>query len=286
MNKYENSKHRRSHDHWVGQKFNYLTIERILDELSPNGSVMCEARCDCGNLKTTVLAYIKSGRLKSCGCKQRELIGETKTLDLTGRVFGNLTALYRTGRRYSDGSLIWRCRCKCGNERDAVSHLLLNGGVSSCGQCGYAAERVREANTIYRTDSDRRLAHIFNGMQQRCENHNSKDFVRYGGRGIVICDEWKNNTREFVKWGMEHGYKPGLTIERIDVNGPYSPDNCKFITMSEQAQNRRNTVAIPVNGINYSIKQCSEIIGMPPTTLRRRTTEEIKEMMLNRLGES
>ncbi len=286
MKNYENSKHRRDHSQWIGQKFNYLTIERILDELSNNGSVMCEARCDCGNLKTAPLAYIRSGRLKSCGCKQRELIGESRSKDLTGRVFRRLTVLYKTGRKYSDGSNIWHCRCECGREIDAVSHLLLNGTVSSCGECGYLSDRVREANTVYGSSEDKRLAHIFNGMQQRCENPNSKDFSRYGGRGISICPEWKNNTPEFVKWGMSHGYKPGLTIERINVNGPYSPDNCTFIPMRDQALNRRTNMVISVNGSNYSRKECSEVLGIPMTTLKHRTPEEIKEMMLNRLGES
>lgn len=81
----------------------------------------------------------------------------------------------------------------------------------------------------------------------RCYNKNVHQYERYGGRGITMCDEWKNNSSAFEKWAMENGYEKGLTIDRIDNNGNYSPDNCRFITMGENNKNKRNTILITID---------------------------------------
>lgn len=84
-------------------------------------------------------------------------------------------------------------------------------------------------------------------MKARCYNPNADRYERYGGRGIQVCEEWKNHSFLFEQWAMENGYKRGLTIDRIDNNADYSPDNCRFVTMSENNKNKRNNILIKIN---------------------------------------
>ncbi|WP_438744902.1 hypothetical protein [Enterococcus sp. DIV1288f] len=109
----------------------------------------------------------------------------------------------------------------------------------------------------------------WNGMIQRTTNPKNKSFNRYGGRGIKVCDEWLKYTN-FKDWAISHGYDDSLTIERIDVNGMYCPDNCTWIPVKEQAINRRSTVWIEWNGERKNIKQWSDALGINYGTLHSR----------------
>ena len=107
-------------------------------------------------------------------------------------------------------------------------------------------------------------------MKNRCENKNSKDYKDYGGRGITICDEWKNDFVEFLYWSLKHGWENGLSIERKDVNGNYCPENCCYIPLSEQPKNRTCTTRIEFNGEVHSISEWARIKGMNRSTLKER----------------
>ena len=142
-----------------------------------------------------------------------------KAIDLTGQRFGRLTVLERAGTD-SRREAVWRCICTCGNEIYVQGHHLRCGNTQSCG-----CLRVDTATT--HGESRSRLYHIWFGMKTRCYNPNTKDFKNYGGRGITVCPEWLYDFPAFQKWAIANGYRDDLTIDRIDNDKGYSPDNCR-----------------------------------------------------------
>lgn len=107
-------------------------------------------------------------------------------------------------------------------------------------------------------------------MKRRCYNPNHDSYIRYGGRGIEICDAWINDFHSFVKWSFENGYDDNLTLDRIDVNKNYEPGNCQWITSGEQQRNRRDTVYLTINGVTKPTAEWSEISGISSDILRHR----------------
>ena len=162
--------------------------------------------------------------------------------DLTGSVFGRWTVQYLAPIR-KDRRTTWHCLCECGKEHDVVERDLLSGKSLSCG-C-YAIERMNQAHTTHGDTNGeyKRLLTIWRNMIARCSNEHASSYQDYGGRGISVCDEWQDYPT-FKEWALAHGYENDLTIERVDVNGNYGPDNCKWIPRAEQARNKRNTVRI------------------------------------------
>lgn len=165
-----------------------------------------------------------------------------KFIDLAGHNFGRLTVLMRSGTA-PDGQTTWLCQCACGARITVKAGNLRSGHTSSCG-C-YAKQRISESQSTHR-QSHNRLYNVWTSMKARCYNPNNAFYSHYGGRGITICDEWRNNYQAFHDWAMKNGYDPnaqrGLcTIDRIDVNGDYRPANCRWVDMKTQRHNRRDT---------------------------------------------
>lgn len=156
-------------------------------------------------------------------------------IDLTGQRFGRLTVIERAPRDHRYRGAMWRCRCDCGCESIAESHNLRSGNTTSCG-C-YHRERQKAGKS--HGMSKARLYRIWKAMHTRCYNPNSPAFKYYGGRGITICDEWLRDFEAFHRWSVANGYAEDLTIDRIDVNGSYCPENCRFVSMAEQNKNKR-----------------------------------------------
>lgn len=160
-----------------------------------------------------------------------------KALDLTGRRFGRLTVLERKGSK--NGKSAWLCRCDCGNEKIITASNLKTNTVS----CGcYHKEIAKEANIVHgRTHT--KFAYIWNSMKQRCFNPNNKAFKNYGGRGITVCEEWKNDFQTFYDYvsSLPHFGEPGYSLDRINNDGNYEPGNVKWATKNEQNNNRRST---------------------------------------------
>ncbi len=120
--------------------------------------------------------------------------------------------------------------------------------------------------------NDNRLRSIWNDMKSRCYNPNVAIYKHYGGRGIGVCDLWRYNFYAFKGWANAHGYNDKLTIERIDVNGNYEPDNCRWATMVEQMRNRTNSIILTIDGETHDLAEWAEIKGMPYQTLYKRVT--------------
>jgi len=135
--------------------------------------------------------------------------------------------------------------------------------------------KIEEANKTHGMRRTR-LYNIWTQIIQRCTNQRLDHYARYGGRGITVCSEWKD-FEVFVEWAMDNGYKNGLTIDRIDVDGNYEPKNCKWSTNLEQARNKRTSRYITIDGETKTVSEWSEISGLPYKTLQRRLYTGCKE---------
>lgn len=163
--------------------------------------------------------------------------------DIANKKFGRLTALYVVPN--NSYHTRWHCICDCGNTKDVLQQNLVNGHVRSCG-C-FLSERNRERITDYnRTigkeshgETKTRLYHIWVGIKTRCFYPNHDAYKNYGGRGVTMCEEWKNSFVSFKSWAIENGYSDNLTIDRINVDGNYCPENCRWVSMSFQEFNKR-----------------------------------------------
>ena len=164
----------------------------------------------------------------------------------------------------------WVCECSCGNRVIVSSSHLVNNEVTQCRVCANKSSATKHGY------SNERLYHIWIGMRKRCYNAQSKSFSHYGGRGIYICDEWGAGNLDidgylsFRKWSMEHGYADNLSIDRIDVNGPYSPKNCRWVCESVQHFNKTNTVNLTIDGITKPLIEWAHDVGLKPDTIRAR----------------
>ncbi len=178
-------------------------------------------------------------------------------IDLTGQRYGSLVVLFRVENdRFKRAR--WLCRCDCGKEIIVGSNNLRTGQVASCG-CARASTLRKKLTTHGMTGCA--LYEIWKGIRQRCTNPHSSSFKNYGARGISICSEW-NNFENFYNWGMSNGYKEGLSIDRIDVNGDYEPENCRWANKIQQANNTRRTTFIEYNGETHATAEWARKLGL------------------------
>ena len=190
----------------------------------------------------------------------------SKRIDLTGQKFERLKVIRYAGTK--KGCALWECQCKCGKKIITKGKYLRNGDTKSCGCLikELAIERMKQRNTTHGMRNTRLYA-IWHGMKQRTLEQTNKAYENYGGRGIEICEEWKN-FEKFKQWALKNGYEDGLTIDREDNNGDYCPENCRWATYKTQANNRSNNVLIEYNGETKTVSQWAEEKGIrnaPPS---------------------
>ena len=230
----------------TGKRFNHWVVLGV-GERNSKGKFRWKCKCDCGNIRNVYGTALIRGESKSCGeCLTRS----GKPIDITGMKFGRLTALYPIEDDRKD--TYWMCKCVCGNFIDLPSGSLRNGNTKSCG-CLHkdfmkTIDRTKISHKKHgafdKYGHGERLYFVWKGMKRRCNNANSDCYKYYGGRGIKICDEWNNDYSCFREWALSHGYDPNAergkcTIDRIDNNGGYEPNNCRFVSMAIQNLNKR-----------------------------------------------
>lgn len=188
--------------------------------------------------------------------------------NLKGQKFGKLTVVKYAGTDKQRKSL-WQCKCECGNYITTRGTSLRFGSPRSCG-C-LQKQVVAELKTKHGF-SRNRLYRIWKNMKQRCYNPKAQKFENYGGRGVRVCKEW-NNYENFHSWAMENGYEEGLTLDRINNDGDYEPNNCRWVTYSEQSLNSRTNHLMTYKGETKTLKEWAEIFGMNYSTLSARIND-------------
>lgn len=151
---------------------------------------------------------------------------------------------------------MWKVKCDCGKEKIIKPYSVINGKYVSCG-----CKRAHQKTNLVHGESHTRLHNTWMSMLNRC-NPETEHSDGYGKRGIKVCEEW-HDYLNFSAWAKSHGYSDDLTIERIDVNGDYCPENCKWIPFAEQARNRRTTKWVEWQGRTMSLAEAAEIAQLP-----------------------
>ena len=192
----------------------------------------------------------------------------SKALNLKGKEFNYLLVQKRSGSN-KQGRSTWECLCKCGTTIIATGSLLVSGNVQSCG-C-FKIEKMKINGKQRRTHGMKKTPEYtaWRNMKDRCYNKKDKNFKTYGGRGITVCEQWRNSFENFLK---DMGKKPSKkhSLDRVDNNKGYSPDNCKWVTMQEQSNNRRSNKRISFQGITMTIAQWARFRGITYPALAQR----------------
>ena len=186
---------------------------------------------------------------------------KSTAIDITGKRFGKLTVLKKHPEKSKSGNIRWICQCDCGNTTVVIGSHLRSNHTTSCG-CnklskianGHSAER------IYRT---------WKKMHERCENPKHDRFKWYGAKGISVCKEWKD-FMIFRNWAMANGYNDSLTIDRINFKGNYCPENCRWVDMKFQANNRSNNRIIEIDQKKFTVSQLSIEYNLSQSTIFNR----------------
>lgn len=204
-------------------------------------------------------------------------------LNLKGQRFGRLIAKQYVGKEKHNRAL-WLCSCDCGKEIVVPSYRLKQGHTKSC---GCLAKEIAKTRTKTHGKAGTRLYRIWNYMKSRCCYNRDPNYVRYGARGITVCDEWKNDYTAFERWALEKGYNDTLSIDRIDVNGNYEPSNCRWATAKEQADNRRTNVRISYNGEIMPLKNACNKANLSYGAIysySKRHNLSVAEVFYQRIG--
>lgn len=184
-------------------------------------------------------------------------------LDITGEHFGRLKVNHIAGRN-KHNQILWHCTCECGKEAVVIGHLMRYGYTQSCG-CLHR-EMASKINLSHGM-AQKPIYRIWRSMMQRCYDKNSNAYGRYGGRGISVCESWQ----DFNSFYADMGDRPeGLSLERVDNDGDYSPENVVWADAKAQARNRRSTVYLEHDGQRKSMAEWAEDVGMDIKTLWMR----------------
>lgn len=240
----------------TGQRFGLLTVIKKSEIYNNNTLWLCQ--CDCGNLIKKTKHQLERVKIASCGCYYKNPKNRIKE-DLTGKKFNNLLVIEYygvTGRRRQK----WKCLCDCGNYTIVDSTHLKNSHTKSCG-CVMKDNQKNIGKLNYVNGlSQTRIGRIYCNMINRCRNKKIPMYKYYGARGIKFCNEWhplKNGFKNFCDWAFENGYSEDLTLDRIDNNGNYEPNNCRWVDIITQANNKRNVKRFNYKGEYLTLSQIS-----------------------------
>lgn len=186
-----------------------------------------------------------------------------------GRVFNFLTVLYESEPRIStrkgkrEGKIkrerVFHCLCACGTISDVLMAHMIRGKTKSCG-CHRSAVTTKMKTTHNKSKTT--LYKRWKSIRLRCYQVNNLSYSDYGGRGIKMCDEWKNDYMSFHEWAVNSGFDDSLQIDRIDNNGNYEPSNCRWVTSKQNCNNRRSNIIVKINEIEMTLKAACEKLNM------------------------
>jgi len=237
----------------LGKRVGRLTVVKRAQ--NKNG-VRWDCLCDCGNTTQIASGHLLNEATKSCGC----LV--TDGLDRVGQRFGRLLVISKAERR--SNTQRWNCICDCGSKTVVFGNCFTNGNTTSCG-C-YAKEVTSIWATVHGGCGTKEYK-TWEGMMCRVNNNRDKAYKDYGGRGISICERWFN----FEIFLSDMGKRPeGMSLDRIDNDGDYSPENCRWATPKEQANNRRDNITLTFNETTKTIAEWAAETGLKWHTIKGR----------------
>lgn len=198
-----------------------------------------------------------------------KMIKEEYSKKYIGKKYGMLTIMSyshrksyhyfrKNGKERIDYLYFYKCKCDCGKEKTISINSILTGHTKSCG-CLHIENCINKFKKHGKYRS--KIYYIWRGIRNRCNFKKDKSYKYYGGMGIKVCDEWENDFMAFYNWAMLNGYKDGLTIDRIDVNGNYCPENCRWVDRKTQARNTRRNRFIEYNGEKYCLNDWARIVN-------------------------
>lgn len=203
-----------------------------------------------------------------------------KFIDLTGQRFGRLIVIKRVENN-KNNKVQWLCKCNCGNITYLSTSALTTGNTKSCGCLKHEGK-----SNLKHGKTKTRLYHIWNGMKQRCFNPKTIKYHNYGGRGIIVCESWQKDFMSFYEWAICNGYDENKSrkqqvLDRIDNNGNYEPNNCRWITQSENCRNRNNNILLTKNGVSKTIAEWCEELNLNQRTVsdRAKKYNDINEIL-------
>ena len=256
----------------TGMKFGKLTVVGIdHKEKRKNGStrIYWYCLCDCGNITIIDGEHLKSGNTRSCGC----LNHTPRFEDLTGEIFGRLTVVgvdNRQLRKDGRGFLVyWKCHCECGKEKVVLGADLKSGKTKSCG-C-YNIEKIIQRSKTHGL-SHGKIYNVWRGIKQRCFYPNHKDYKNYGGRGVTMYPAWINDFQSFYDYvsKLPRFGEKGYSLDRINNDGNYEPDNLRWATSKEQSRNTSRNVFVEYEQQKLTLADASAASGVNIETLRNR----------------
>lgn len=240
-------------------------------------------KCDCGEIKITVTQSLVKGATRSCGCLLREMSRKSgkrpkteRVIDMTGRIICRWLVICRMPHD-KKRTTKWLCQCNCGNHKIVSGDTLPRGDSRSCG-C-LTVDRLRGHKFFVTHGLCRSPEYAtWSAMRARVQNPNTKNYQGYGGRGITLCERWEKFENFYEDMGPRP--TPQHTLDRIDNDGPYCPENCRWATVTEQAENRRSTIRLTHQGKTQSATAWAREFGVSGRRVRSRarkgmTIEEI-----------
>ena len=244
----------------TGQRFSSLVVIRHDRHTNHGEYWLC--RCDCGKEKSIRGDSLTCGATISCGCQNAK--NHTKEI-MIGTRFGMLTVVEKTNDRIR-GQVAWKCLCDCGRTCEVNGTDLRTGNNVSCG-----CKRKTAIGDATRKHGMRRtrLYHEWCSMKKRCKSTVEKDREIYLDRGITYCEEWEDFIT-FCEWALSHGYADNLTLDRIDTNKGYSPENCRWVDMATQCRNKRSNVWVEVDGERMCMTDAANKLGIPPKWMSQK----------------
>lgn len=246
----------------IGKKFGKLTAIKMVERKKHHLYYLF--KCDCGNEKIISKEAVVEGKTKSCCCITKENNFNRCLIDLTGQRFGKLVVL---NYDHSKNGAYYLCKCDCGKNKIIKGTSLTRGLTSSC---GCKSRKMSLERSTKHGMSNTRLYRIRMGMIDRCYKENATSYPKYGAKGVSVCQEWLDDFMNFYNWAMENGYRDDLTLDRIDPSGNYEPNNCRWATYKEQANNTKSTVFLTYKGETKPASEWSKIVGISQSAITQR----------------